>query len=171
MCIGDLKVRSQFFGGRLRIQPKQLRCKINHISIGTAAEAMEPLVHLHAGCPIIVKGTVGFSCPVDMNAVALCRLSGCDGLFDRFKYIHCVLLSGNNKDTRHFRRENGKCLLEFHILFFVLRRFLLLFLFFLFLIELDLFGRRVLRFRLLLGFRLFRHKDFANPIANIFHWL
>ena len=132
---------------------------------------MEPLVHLHAGCPIIVKGAVGFSCPVDMNAVVLCCLSGCNGLFDRFKYIHCILLSRNNKGTRHFRRENGKCLLEFHILFFVLRRFLLLFLLFLFLIEFHLLHWGVLRFRLLLGFYLFRCKDFSNPIANVFHWL
>ena len=132
---------------------------------------MESLVHFHAGCPIIVKRAVGFSCPVDMNAVAFCRLSGCDGLFDRFKYIHCFLLLGNNKGTRHFRRENGKCLLEFHILFFVLRRFLLLFLLFLLLIEFHLLHWGVLRFRLLLGFCLFQCKDFANPIANIFHWL
>ena len=87
---------------------------------------MESLVHFHAGCSIIVKRAVSFSCPVDIDAVALCCLSGGYGLLDRFKYIHCILLSGNNKGTRHFRRENGKCLLEFHILFFVLPRFLLL---------------------------------------------
>lgn len=132
---------------------------------------MEPLVHLHAGCPIIVKRAVGFSCPVDMDAIALCRLSGGYGLFDRFKYIHCILLSGNNKGTRHFRRENAKCLLEFHILFLVLRSLLLLFLFFLFLIELDLFGRGVLRFMLFLNLGLFRCEDFADPVSNIFHRL
>ena len=132
---------------------------------------MEPLVHFHAGCPIIVKRAVGFSCPIDMDAVIFCCLSGGNGLLDRFKYIHCILLSRNNKGTRHFRRENGKCLLEFHILFFVLRRFLLLFLLFLFLIELDLFGRGVLRFRLLLNLGLFRCEDFTDPVSNIFHRL
>lgn len=132
---------------------------------------MEALVHFHAGCPIIVKRAVSFSCPVDTDAVIFCCLSGAYSLFDRFKYIHCILLSVNNKGTRHFRRENGKCLLEFHILFFVLRRFLLLFLFFLFLIELDLFGRRVLRLRLFLNLGLFRCEDFTDPVSNIFHRL
>ena len=96
---------------------------------------MEPLVHLHAGCPLIVKRAVGFSCPVDMDAIILCCLSGGNGLLDRFKYIHCILLSGNKQAPDIFCRENGKCLLEFHVLFFVLRRFLLLLLLFLILIE------------------------------------
>ena len=95
MCIGDLKVRSQFFSGRFQIQPKQLCCKINHISISTAAKAVEALVHFHAGCPIIVKRTVGFSCPVDTDAVILCCLSSGNGLFDRFKYIHPFLPNKN----------------------------------------------------------------------------
>lgn len=34
-----------------------------------------------------------------------------------FKYIHCIILSGNKKGTRRFLKENGKCLLEIHILF------------------------------------------------------
>ena len=132
---------------------------------------MEPLVHFHAGCSIIVKRAVGFSCPVDMDTVALCCLSSSNGLFDRFKYIHCILLLGNNKGTRYFRRENAKCLLEFHILFLVLLSLLLLFLLFLFLIELDLLRRRVLRFGLFLNLCLFRCKNFADPVANISHRL
>ena len=56
-----------------------------------------------------------------------------------FKYIHCIILSGNKKGTRRFLKENGKCLLEIHILFFVLRRFLLR-LFLLFLREPNIFG-------------------------------
>jgi len=35
----------------------------------------------------------------DLNAVQLCRLSGGQVLFDRFKYIYCIFLSGNKKDT------------------------------------------------------------------------
>ena len=132
---------------------------------------MEPLIHFHARHPILVKRAVGFSCPVDTDAVIFCCLSGGNGLLDRFKYIHRILLSRNNKGTRHFRRENGKCLLEFHILFFELRRLLLLFLFFLLLIEPDLFGRGVLRFRLFLNLGLFRCEDSTDPVSNIFHRL
>ena len=57
------------------------------------------------------------------------------------------------------------------ILFFVLRRLLLLFLFFLLLIEPDLFGRGVLRFRLFLNLGLFRCEDSTDPVSNIFHRL
>ena len=59
------------------------------------------------------------------------------------------------KGTRHFHSENGKCLLKFHILFFLFRCFLHLFLFLLFLLILQAFFERVLRLWLLLN-RLFR---------------
>ena len=132
---------------------------------------METPIHFHARIFVIVKWADCHAVTVDTDAVHLCRLSGGNIAFYCFKYIHCIILSGNKKGTRHFRKENGKCLLEFHILFFVLRRFLLrLFLLLLFLIEFDLLARRVLRFGLLLNC-LFRREDFADPVANIFHRL
>ena len=47
----------------------------------------------------------------------------------------------------------------------------ILFLFFLLLIEPDLFGRGVLRFRLFLNLGLFRCEDSTDPVSNIFHRL
>lgn len=40
-----------------------------------------------------------------MDAVHLCRLSGGNIAFYCFKYIHCIILSGNKKGTRHFRKR------------------------------------------------------------------
>ena len=81
--------------------------------------------------------------------------------------------AGNKTGTRHFRRENGKCLLEFHILFFVLGSFLFLFLFLFALCPLifQKLPDRVLRFWLFVSFGLFRREDFADPEANIFQQL
>ena len=70
-----------------------------------------------------------------------------------------------------FKIENGKCLLEFHILFFVLRRFLLRLFFALLLQELHFLREGVLRFGFLLDLCLFRRENFADPVANIFHRL
>ena len=67
-----------------------------------------------------------------------------------------------------FKIENGKCLLEFHILFFLFRSFLLLCLLLLFLLVLQSLCDRVLWLWLLLGFSLFRHEDFAASVVNIF---
>ena len=60
--------------------------------------------------------------------------------------------------------------LQFHILFFVLCGFPLRLLLPLSRIVLQSLGYGVLRFGLLLN-RLFRRKDFADPIANILHRL
>lgn len=132
---------------------------------------MKTLIHFHARIFVIVEWANCHAVTVNTNAVHLCHLSGGNIVFYCFKYIHCIILSGNKKGTRHFQRENGKCLLEFHILFFVLRRFLLRLLFLLFLLELQSFGNGVLRFWLLLGFYLLRREDFTDPVANIFHRL
>ena len=131
---------------------------------------MEPLVHLHAGRPIVVKRAVGFSCSVDIDAVQLCRLSGSDGLFYNFKYIHCIILSGNKKALNIFTKKTASAL-EFHILFFLLRSFLLRLLLLLFLLELQSLCYRVLRFGLFLNLGLFRCEDFTDPVTNIFHRL
>ncbi len=93
---------------------------------------MKAAVKFHAGVLIIVKGADRHSIATHTNTVQLCRLSGSYILFYCFKYIHCIILSGNKKGTRHFHSENGKCLLKFHILFFLFWCFLHLFLLFLF---------------------------------------
>ena len=59
------------------------------IPIFTAAKAVEPLVYLHAGVLIIVKGTAGHASSTDFYPVKLCRFSGANRLLDRFKYILC----------------------------------------------------------------------------------
>lgn len=61
--------------------------------------------------------------------------------------------------------------LQFHILFFLLRGFLLLLIAALLLQKLHLLRDGVLRFRLLLDLGLLRREDFADPIANILHRL
>ena len=131
---------------------------------------METLIYFHARISVIVEWADCHAMTVDTDAVHLCRLSCSNGLLNCFKYIHCIFLSGNKKGTRHFQRENGKCLLEFHILFFVLRSFLLRLFLALLLQELHFLRYGVLRFGLLLDC-LFRREDFADPVANIFHRL
>ena len=61
--------------------------------------------------------------------------------------------------------------LQFHILFFLLRGFLLLLIAALLLQELHFFRDGVLRFGLFLDLGLLRREDFADPIANILHRL
>lgn len=74
-----------FFWGEV----KELCGKVDHIPICTTAKAVEPLVYLHAGVLIIVKGTAGHASSTDFYPVKLCRFSGADRLLDRFKYILC----------------------------------------------------------------------------------
>ena len=59
------------------------------IGIFTAAKAVEPLVYLHAGVLIIVKGTAGHAISFDLDPIKRCRISGADRLLDCFKYILC----------------------------------------------------------------------------------
>ena len=59
--------------------------------------------------------------------------------------------------------------LQFHILFFLLRGFLLRLMVALLLQKLHLLRDGVLRFGLLFDLGLLRREDFADPIANILH--
>ena len=61
--------------------------------------------------------------------------------------------------------------LQFHILFFLLWGFLLRLIAALLLQKLHLLRDGVLRFGLFLDLGLLRREDFADPIANILHWL
>ena len=138
--IADTKIICQFHSGFFARQSEQSGDKINCIAVRLASEAMKTLIYFHARISVIVEWADRHAVTVDTDAVHLCRLSCSNGLLNCFKYIHCIILSGNKKGTRHFRKENGKCLLKFHILFFVLRRFLRRLLFLLFLLKLQSLG-------------------------------
>lgn len=87
--IDQAKVLCQFLRRFFWGEVKELCGKVDHIPICTAAKAVEPLVYLHAGVLIIVKGTAGHTSSTDFYPVKLCRFSGADRLLDRFKYILC----------------------------------------------------------------------------------
>lgn len=87
--IDQAKVLCQFLRRFFWGEVKELCGKVDHIPICTAAKAVEPLVYLHAGVLIIVKGTAGHASLTDFYPVKLCRFSGADRLLDRFKYILC----------------------------------------------------------------------------------
>ena len=99
VVVADTEIVSQLHSGGFVGQSEQTGNKINCISVRLASETMEALVHLHTGILVIVKQADCHTMMVDRNAVQLCRLSGGQVLFDRFKYIHCIFLSGNKKDT------------------------------------------------------------------------
>ena len=99
VIIADTEIISQLHSGFPAGQSEQTGNKINCISVRLASETMETLVHLHAGILVIVKWADCHAMTADPDAVHLCRLSGGQVLFDRFKYIHCIFLSGNKKDT------------------------------------------------------------------------
>ena len=59
-----------------------------HISHGPAAEAVKGFVHLHAGRVIVVKGASAHAAGIDGKPISLCRLPGCDCLFDLREVDH-----------------------------------------------------------------------------------
>ena len=87
--IDQAKVLCQFLRRFFWGEVKELCGKVDHIPICTAAKAVEPLVYLHAGVLIIVKGTAGHTISFDLDPIKRCRFSGADRLLDRFKYILC----------------------------------------------------------------------------------
>ena len=99
VIVADTEIVSQPHSGFPAWQSEQPGNKINGISVRLASETMETLVHLHAGILVIVKRADCHAVTVDPNAVHLCRLPGGDFAFYCFKYIHCIFLSGNKKDT------------------------------------------------------------------------
>ena len=131
---------------------------------------METHIQLHAWIFVIVKWADCHSVTVDTDAVQLRRLSGGDIASYCFKYIHCIILSGNKKAPDIFAMKTASAL-EFHILFFLLRSFRLWLAVLLFLdITKPLFDG-VLRLWFLFDLGLIRREDFANPVANILHRL
>ena len=87
--IDQAKVLCQFLRRFFWGEVKELCGKVDHIPICTAAKAVEPLVYLHAGVLIIVKGTAGHTISFDLDPIKRCRFSGADRLLDCFKYILC----------------------------------------------------------------------------------
>ncbi len=170
VVIADTEIVSQLHSGSFAGQSEQTGNKINGISVRLASKAMKTLIDFHAWVLIIVKWADCHAVAVDFDAVHLSRLSGGQVLFDRFKYIHCIFLSGNKKALDIFTMKTASAL-QFHILFFLLRGFLLLLIAALLLQKLHLLRDGVLRFGLLLDLGLLRREDFADPIANILHRL
>ena len=99
VVVADTEIISQLHSGFPAWQSEQTGNKINCISVRLASETMETLVHLHARILVIVKRADCHAVTADLNTVQLCCLSGGQVLFDCFKYIHCIFLSGNKKDT------------------------------------------------------------------------
>ena len=97
--IGNGKIVRQLHSGFLAGQSEQTGNKINGISVRLTCKAMKTPVHLHAWIFVIVEWADCHAVTVDLNAVQLCRLSGGDIASYCFKYIHCIILSGNKKDT------------------------------------------------------------------------
>ena len=168
--IRNTKIICQLYGGFSARQSEQAGNKINCIAVCLAGETMETLIDFHAGVAVIVERADRHAVPADPDSVYLCRLPGGNGLLDRFKYIHCILLSGNKKAPDIFAMKTASAL-EFHILFFLLRSFRLWLAVLLFLdITKPLFDG-VLRLWFLFDLGLIRREDFANPVANILHRL
>ena len=85
--IDQAKVLCQFLRRFFGREVKELCGKVDHIPICTAAKTVEPLVYLHAGVLIIVKGTAGHAVPSDLNPIPFCGFPDGDRLLDRLKYI------------------------------------------------------------------------------------
>ena len=108
--IGNGEIVRQLHSGFLAGQSEQTGNKINRVPVSLASETMETHIQLHAWIFVIVKWADCHSVTVDTDAVQLRRLSGGDIASYCFKYIHCIILSGNKKRHPTFSKENGKCL-------------------------------------------------------------
>ena len=103
--IGNGEIVRQLHSGFLAGQSEQAGNKINCISVSLASETMETHIQLHARIFVIVERADCHAVTVDPNAVHLRRLSGGDIAFYCFKYIHCIILSGNKKAPDIFKRK------------------------------------------------------------------
>lgn len=101
-----------------------------------------------------MEGTDAHPVSSHPDSEMLGSLPGGNRLLDSFKYIQ-IDPPKIRKAPVILEKENGKRLLKFHILFFLLGCFLHLFLFLLFLLILQAFFERMLRLWLFLS-RLFR---------------
>ena len=96
VIIGNPKIISQLDGSFPAGQLKQPRNKIHCIPVSLTAKAVKTPVQFHAGVFVIVKRADRHAVSADRDTVQLRCLSGGHILFDRFKYIHPILLWTKN---------------------------------------------------------------------------
>ena len=97
--IADPKIICQPDGGFPAWQSKQPGHKINHIAVRPAPETVEAAVYLHAGGSVGMERTADHAVSAYPDSIQLRRLSCGHILLDGFKYIHHIILSGNEKST------------------------------------------------------------------------
>jgi hypothetical protein len=76
------EVHSQLSGSGCRSDSKEPGSEGDHISGGTAAEAIEGFIHLHTGAAVIVERADRHAVEIHMEPKALSSLPGSDGLLD-----------------------------------------------------------------------------------------
>ena len=79
------EILRQLLGGSLGGEVEQLAHKVDHIPVLLTAEAVEPLIHLHAGRPVIMERTAGHTVALDLDPVMLRRRYRWYGVLDRLK--------------------------------------------------------------------------------------
>ena len=96
-------------------QPEQPCGKIDHVPIGSTAEAVKTLVQLHTRMAILVKRTAGHAVPIHSQSIVFCCLTGCDEAFDSFevyKYgaslLYKIPATGNDLNPSTEIRKYGR---------------------------------------------------------------
>ena len=79
------KILRQLLGGSFGGEVEQLAHKVDHIPVLLTAEAVEPLIHFHAGCSVIMERTAGHAVPLDLDPVMLRCGYRWYSVLDRFK--------------------------------------------------------------------------------------
>ena len=118
VLIGDGKRLCQYKGGFLWADSFQTGNKVDHIPVCLTAETVKAPVNLHAWVFVGMEGTDAHPVSSHPDSEMLGSLPGGNRLLDSFKYIQLNPLE-NKKSVCHSRKENGKRLLKFHILFFL----------------------------------------------------
>ena len=116
VLIGDGKRLRQHEGGFLGADSFQTGNKVDHIPVCLTAETVKAQVNLHAWVFVGMEGTDAHPVPAHPDSEMLGSLPGGNRLLDSFKYIQ-LNPPENKKSACHSRKENGKRLLKFHILF------------------------------------------------------
>ena len=62
------EILRQLLGGSLGGEAEQLAHKVDHIPVLLTAEAVKPLIHLHAGRSVIVERTAGHAVALDLDS-------------------------------------------------------------------------------------------------------
>ena len=78
----DCKIGFQFLCGGVGRKPKEAGGEVNDITAGMTAEAVETIIHFHAGIVILMEGTFHHAASVDRQPIPFGCLSGGYGLLD-----------------------------------------------------------------------------------------